>query len=118
MALFASVIVTIAAGLVSKAGKEPVAKFLSLRSWKLTSSVRLFRWLEPESRSELHYSVWYYFPRRYIPNGNPPWWNVFQWKSKRGDAIDPFFALNVGNRPDGSMYFYLYNQNTKTSYQQ
>ena len=83
-----------------------------------TSGVRLFRWLEPESQSELHYSVWYYFPRRYIPNGNPPWWNVFQWKSKRGDAIDPFFALNVGNRPDGSMYFYLYNQNTKTSYQQ
>src|SRR2546429_992862 len=83
-----------------------------------TSGVRLFRWLEPESQPELHYSVWYYFPRRYIPNGNPPWWNVFQWKSKRGDAIDPFFALNVGNRPDGSMYFYLYNQNTKTSYQQ
>jgi len=30
-----------------------------------------------------------------MPNGNPPWWNVFQWKSKRGDASDPFFALNV-----------------------
>src|SRR5438270_4104072 len=38
MALFASVIVTIAAGLVSKAGKEHAAKFLGLRSWKLTSS--------------------------------------------------------------------------------
>src|SRR6266699_4426687 len=38
MALFASVIVTIAAGLVSKAGKEPAAKFFGLRSWKLTSS--------------------------------------------------------------------------------
>ncbi len=199
MALFASVLVTIAAGLVSKAGKEPVANLFGLRSWKLTSSgdskaavapsgsvlwsadmetgdlsqwsrpdvpdgpnagggvfdsgtaiaivdvtspahsgihsaklyintlnpsevstsgVRLFRWLEPENRSELHYSVWYYFPRRYIPNGNPPWWNVFGWKSKRGDASDPFFALNVGNRPDGSMYFYLYNQDSKTSYQQ
>jgi hypothetical protein len=199
MALFASVLVTIAAGLVSKAGKEPAANIFGLRSWRLTSSadsrtaeapsgsvlwsadmetgdlsqwsrpdvpggpnagggvfdsgtatatvdvaspshsgihsaklyintlspsevstsgVRLFRWLEPESRSELHYSVWYYFPRRYIPNGSPPWWNVFGWKSKRGDASDPFFALNVGNRPDGSMYFYLYNQNTKTSYQQ
>jgi len=45
----------------------------------------------------------------------PPVWNVFQWKSKRGGASDLFFALNVGNRPDGSMYFYLYNQNTKTS---
>src|SRR6266480_2796488 len=190
MALFASVIVTIAAGLVSKAGKEPAAKFFGLRSWKLTSSadskaavtssssvlwsadmetgdlsqwsrpdvpggpnagggvfdsgtatasvdvaspahssihsaklyintlnpaeistsgVRLFRWLEPESRSELHYSVWYYFPRRYIPSGNPPWWNVFQWKSKRGDAIDPFFALNVGNYPDGDCQWSVNN---------
>jgi Polysaccharide lyase len=83
-----------------------------------TSGVRLFRWLEPESRSELHYSVWYYFPRRYSPDGNPPWWNVFQWKSKRANVNDPFFALNVGNRPDGAMYFYLYNQNSKTSYSQ
>jgi hypothetical protein len=83
-----------------------------------TSGTRLFRWLEPENHSALYYSVWYFFPRRYIPNGNPPWWNVFQWKSKRGDTSDPFFALNVGNRPDGSMYLYLYNQNTKTSYSQ
>ena len=173
MALFASVLVMIAAGFVSKAGKGPAANIFGLRSWKLTSSadssavgapsgsiiwsadmetgdlsqwsrpdvpggpnagggvfdsgtskasvdvaspshsgihsaklyintlspsevstsgVRLFRWLEPESRSELHYSVWYYFPRRYIPNGSPPWWNVFVWKSKRGDASDPFFG--------------------------
>lgn len=83
-----------------------------------TSGARLFRWLEPESHSELYYSVWYYFPQRYAPNGNPPWWNVFQWKSKRLNANDPFFALNVGNRPDGSMYLYLYNQNSKTSYSQ
>jgi hypothetical protein len=83
-----------------------------------TSGARLFRWLEPETRAELFYSVWFYFPRRYIPNGNPPWWNVFQWKSKLGDASDPFFALNVGNRSDGSMYLYLYNQNSKTSYSQ
>jgi hypothetical protein len=83
-----------------------------------TSGVRLFRWLEPEIHSELHYSVWYYFPQRFTANGNPPWWNVFGWKSQRGDASDPFFALNVGNRRDGSMYFYLYNQNTKTSYSQ
>ena len=199
LALFASVLVMIAAGLVSKAGKEPAARILGLSGWKLassadssvaeapsgsvlwsadmetgdlsqwtrpdvpggpnagggvfdsgtatasvdvaspshsgihsaklyintlspsevyTSGVRLFRWLEPESRSELHYSVWYYFPRRYIPNGNPPWWNVFQWKSKRANVNDPFFALNVGNRPDGAMYFYLYNQNSQTSYSQ
>jgi hypothetical protein len=83
-----------------------------------TSGVRLFRWLEPQTHSDLYYRVWYYFPRRYIPNGDPAWWNVFQWKSKRGGGSDPFFALNVGNRPDGSMYFYLYNQNSKTSYSQ
>ena len=83
-----------------------------------TSGARLFRWLEPESHSELYYSAWYFFPQRYIPNGNPPWWNVFQWKSKRRDTSDPFFALNVGTRADGSMFFYLYNQNSKTSYSQ
>ena len=83
-----------------------------------TSGARLFRWLEPDTHPDLYYSVWYYFPRRYSPNGNPSWWNVFQWKSKHGDASDPFFALNVGNRSDGSMYFYLYNQNSKLSYSQ
>jgi hypothetical protein len=83
-----------------------------------TSGARLFRWLEPDTHSDLYYSVWYYFPRRYSPNGNPAWWNVFQWKSKHGDASDPFFALNVGNRSDGAMYFYLYNQNSKLSYSQ
>jgi len=83
-----------------------------------TSGVRLFRWLEPQTHSGLYYSVWYYFPQRYIPNSNPPWWNVFQWKSKRGEASDPFFALNVANRSDGSMYLYLYDQNAKVSYSQ
>src|SRR5580704_17118230 len=38
MVLFASVLVTIAAGLVSKAGKEPAANIFGLRSWRLTSS--------------------------------------------------------------------------------
>jgi polysaccharide lyase-like protein len=83
-----------------------------------TSGVRLFRWLEPESHSELYYSVWYCFPQRYTPNGNPPWWNVLQWKSKGANVNDAFFALNVGNRSDGSLYLYLYNQNSKTSYSQ
>jgi len=83
-----------------------------------TSGTRLFRWLESETHTDVFYSVWYFFPRRYTPNGNPPWWNVFTWKSKHDDTSDPFFALNVGNRPDGSMFFYLYNQNTKTSYSQ
>lgn len=77
-----------------------------------TSGARVFRWREPQEHSELFYSVWYYFPRRYQPNGNPSWWNIFQWKSKHYGASvsDPFFTLNVGNRPDGSMYLYLYDQ--------
>jgi len=83
-----------------------------------TSGVRLFRWLEPQTHSELYYRVWYYFPRRYTPNASPPWWNVFQWKSKRGGTSDPIFSLDIGNRRDGSMYFYLYSPNSKESYSQ
>ena len=83
-----------------------------------TSGTRLFRWLEPEKHPELYYRVWFYFPQRYVPNGNPPWWNVFQWKSKRADVSDPFFALNVGTRSDGAMYFYLYDKNAAKSYSQ
>jgi hypothetical protein len=70
------------------------------------SGTRLFRWREPQNYPKLYYSVWYYFPRRYtVTNG----WNVFQWKSKSPLKDDPFFILNVGNRPDGSMFFYLYD---------
>lgn len=83
-----------------------------------TSGTRLFRWLEPEKHPELYYRVWFYFPQRYVPNGNPPWWNVFQWKSKRASVSDPFIALNVGNRSDGAMYFYLYDKNAQKSYGQ
>jgi hypothetical protein len=83
-----------------------------------TSGSRLFRWKEPRTYPHLYYSAWYYFPRRYVPDGSPSWWNVFQWKSKHPTGNDPFFALNVGNRANGSMYFYLYDQNTKTSYDQ
>src|SRR5207237_975469 len=83
-----------------------------------TSGTRLFRWLEPERYSELYYRVWFYFPQRYTPNGNPPWWNISQWKSKRASTNDPFLALNVGNRPDGAMYFYLYDKNASHSHGQ
>lgn len=84
------------------------------------SGTRLFRWLEPEKHAELYYRVWFYFPQRYVPNGNPPWWNVFQWKSKRpnADTSDAFFALDVGNRQGGAMYFYIYDSNAKNSYGQ
>jgi hypothetical protein len=83
-----------------------------------TSGTRLFRWKETHAYPRLYYSAWYYFPRRYVPDGSPSWWNVFQWKSKHAAGNDPFFTLNVGNRASSAMYFYLYDQNTKTSYGQ
>ena len=83
-----------------------------------TSGTRLFRWLEPKMYQELYYRVWYYFPRRYTADGSPAWWNVQSWKSKHLDGDDPFFSLNVGNRLDGSMYLYLYDQNKRVSYTQ
>jgi hypothetical protein len=83
-----------------------------------TSGIRLFRWKEPHVHPQLYYSAWYYFPRRYVPDGDPSWWNVFGWKSKHSAGNDPFFALNVGSRANGAMYFYLYDENTKASYDQ
>ncbi|MFB3820217.1 MAG: hypothetical protein ACE147_21380, partial [Candidatus Methylomirabilales bacterium] len=56
-----------------------------------------------------YYSVWYYFPQVVAA---PHWWNVFQWKQawQAGTtrSSDPVYTINVGNRPDGPMYFYLY----------
>jgi len=34
------------------------------------------------------------------------------------DVSDPFLAVNVGNRKDGAMFFYLYDKNAKNSYSQ
>jgi polysaccharide lyase-like protein len=83
------------------------------------SGTRLFRWLEPQRNPELYYSAWYYFPQQYTPNGNPAWWNVFQWKSKSPILGDnPFISVNVSNRPDGTMYFFLRNSNLDISYDQ
>jgi hypothetical protein len=80
------------------------------------SGARMFRWLEPQLYPELHYSAWFYFPERYSVG---TFWNVFQWKSKRSSVqIDPFFVLNVGNRPDGTMFLYLYDWQTQRGYSQ
>jgi hypothetical protein len=78
-------------------------------------AVRLFRWNETRQHRQAYFSVWYLFPRRYQP---AVYWNVFQWKSKTDDRDDPFWILNVGNRPDGKMYFYLYDWQRSKSYQQ
>lgn len=87
-----------------------------------TNGARLFRWMEPQTNADLYYRTWYYFPQTYTPNGNPAFWNVFQWKSNGTvEGNNPFFILNVGNRAPtdpnpGAMFFYLYDQYTQTSY--
>ncbi len=78
-------------------------------------AVRLFRWNEATAYAQAYYSVWFLFPQVYHP---AQWWNVFQWKSKTATRDDPFFILNVGNRPDGEMYFYLYDWQSQKNYEQ
>lgn len=69
------------------------------------SAVRLFRWQESHTHPEACYSAWYYFPRQYSV---PDWWNIFQFKSRNGPQVnDPFWFLQVGNRPGGAMYIFL-----------
>ncbi|MBM4255361.1 MAG: hypothetical protein FJ147_05630 [Deltaproteobacteria bacterium] len=58
-----------------------------------------------------YYSVWFYFPQVVRP---VIYWNLFQWKRAfiRQDGVpwsDPLYSVNVGNRADGTMYFYLYS---------
>jgi hypothetical protein len=79
------------------------------------SGTRMFRWGEPRAISRLRYTAWYYFPQRYTVHN---YWNLFQWKSRNGGAVDPFFVLNVGNRSDGAMHFYLYDWQTRRAYSQ
>jgi hypothetical protein len=115
--VFNSGIATAKVGVVAHTGHHSAKLWIKTPKTP-TSGARLFRWKEPHTYPQLYYSAWYYFPRRYIPDGRPSWWNVFSWKSRHAAGNDPFFALNVGNRADGPMYFYLYNQNTKASYDQ
>jgi hypothetical protein len=78
---------------------------------------RLFRWREPRRYSEAYYSVWLYFPREYTAVAG--WWDVFQWKSKSpAGANDPFWVVNVLNRPEGPMYLSLYDQKARRAYSQ
>jgi hypothetical protein len=80
------------------------------------SGTRMFRWRESRSIPDLYYTVWYYFPQNYSV---PSYWNVLQWKSNNASGTtDPFFVLNVGNRPDGSMYFNLFDWQNRRTYLQ
>ena len=71
---------------------------------------------EPRLYSDAYYSVWLYVPRQYTVNVQ--WWNVFQWKSKSPSANEPFWVVDVLNRPDGSMYLSLYDGRTRIRYEQ
>jgi hypothetical protein len=70
-----------------------------------SSGVRLVRWNEGRSHPECYYSVWYYVPQLYAA----AWWNIFQFKSRNGPSVnDPFWFLQIGNRPTGAMHLFLY----------
>jgi len=79
-----------------------------------------FRWLEPENHVELYYKRLVllpqdvYFPRRQSAVVERFSVEIDTCERKRSVSL----PSNVGNRPDGAMYFYLYNQNSKTSYSQ
>ena len=81
------------------------------------NGTRLFRWDEADAYPEAYYSVWYFFPQRYSVGS---WWNLFQFKSKSADGLrnDPFWQLNVWNRPSGEMYLYPYNWVNSGAYPQ
>ncbi len=78
-------------------------------------AVRLFRWKETSDESQAYFGAWYYFPERYQP---VVFWNVWQFKSKTPDRNDPFWILNIGNRRDGQMFFYLFDWPHGRSYEQ
>lgn len=68
-----------------------------------TQAARILRW--HDNPSEGYYSAWFYFPAQVRP---AVWWNIFQFKSGR-QGSDVTWVLNVGNRPDGTMYLYLWD---------
>ncbi|HVX29330.1 MAG TPA: heparin lyase I family protein, partial [Nitrolancea sp.] len=82
-----------------------------------SQAARIFRWNDPEGNAlpeSAYYSVWYYFPEKYTP---AEWWNVMQFKSRTSaSSVDPMWVLNVGNRANGNMYFYLWDAMHKRSY--
>ena len=75
------------------------------------SGTRMFRWLESRQYPDLYYKVWYYFPSRYtLTDPISPWRMVMGWKSVSTSPSrnDPFFNVNVVNRPNGNMCLALY----------
>jgi hypothetical protein len=67
------------------------------------AGTRLFRWNESERYTEAYYSAWFYLP---VPFRSD-WSDIFQFKSQLGAVNDPFWFLQVKNRPSGAMYLVL-----------
>lgn len=82
-----------------------------------SQAARIFRWNDPQGNAlpeSAYYSAWYYFPQNYTP---AEWWNVMQFKSRTSaSSVDPMWVLNVGNRANGNMYFYLWDAMHKQSH--
>jgi len=79
-----------------------------------TEAARVFRWAEDAQAA--YYSVWFYIPRVYHP---AQWWSIFQFKSvtaRSAPASDPMWMVDINNRPDGSMYLYLWDAIDRTSF--
>ena len=66
------------------------------------SAVRLFRWNESLANAQAYYGAWFYFPRTYTMD----WWFIDQFKSRTCSTCnpDPFWFVQVANRPNGNMY--------------
>jgi hypothetical protein len=75
-----------------------------------TQAGRILRW--HDNPAEGYYSVWFYFPEQVRPR---VWWNIFQFKSGN-QGSDATWVLNVGNRPDGAMYLYLWDAINQRTY--
>jgi len=97
----------------SRSGRYSAALTIYNANGSASPGVRLARVNTPSTPNTLpnsaYYSTWYYFPQVVHP---AQWWNVLQWKrawqvgSTR--SSDPVYTVNVGNRSDGAMYFYVY----------
>lgn len=91
----------------SKSGKKSLK--ITIDTSVEETGIRFFRWHEPQNYPDAYYSCWYFIPQLVtVPN----WWNIMQFKSKRNPPNDhvnnAMFTLNVGNRPNGNMFLYLY----------
>ncbi len=87
---------------VAHCGRYALALGIQGAAGKLQAA-RIFRW--QENPAEAYYSAWLLFPERYQTS---LWWNVFQFKSK-AESSQPMWVLNVGNRSNGDLVFYLWD---------